>query len=277
MMTMSPGARLAFAIVASAGIHTVALLPVKAPSAPSIATPLPQAFLSVRLRAQAAPLVDVIPDAPPRSPLAAPVVTDALPQMSSDTSKADDRPLVLLAQPAIDLQSNRVANAVPAPAPPQSSGEQQGQARPGVRAALPDEVQVRVRLYEKNSEENPSEVMQLESGKYIYFNAPQLKETAHPLTDAKPQYPTAKLDFPHGAVSLLLLIDEKGKLEKATVLCANPAFEASALASVRDMQFGAATDANGPVKSYMMVDFGYGAGAPCGPLPHNLQLDKRPG
>jgi hypothetical protein len=146
-----------------------------------------------------------------------------------------------------------------------------------VRIALPDEVKVRVRLYDVKSDENPTEVMELPTGKYVYFNAPRLKQTSHPLADAKPLYPTQKLDYPHGAVQLLLLIDEEGKLEKTAVACANPAFEESAIESVRHMRFGTARDANGPVKTYMMVEFGYGLGAPCGRLPHNLQLQKSPG
>jgi TonB family protein len=81
------------------------------------------------------------------------------------------------------------------------------------------------------------------------------------------------VDYPHGAVMLLLFIDQEGKLENTSVVCANPAFEESALASIRDMRFSPAWDANGPVKSYMVVEFSYGTGAPCGPLPHNLKLN----
>lgn len=273
-MTIGPDARLVFAVLASVGLHTAALLPIRAPSAVSIATPLPQAFLNARLQVQAANLLEVIPDAPIISPVTIPVAAEALSQASGDTAKTVE-PITMAPGPRSDDPHPGIAK--PPPAPPQSSGEEQGQMRPGVRVALPDEVQVRVHLHKKGAEDNPNEVLQLESGKYFYFNAPQLKETARPLADAKPHYPTAKLEFPHGAVSLMLLIDDKGKLEKVTVLCANPAFESSALASIRDMQFGVARDANGPVKSYMMVDFGYGVGAPCGRVPNNLQLDKRPG
>ncbi|HTE15612.1 MAG TPA: energy transducer TonB [Burkholderiales bacterium] len=176
-----------------------------------------------------------------------------------------------------DKRENLALRSAPSPAPPQSSGEQDGQRRPGVRVATPDEVKVRVVLYSAGAEDNPNEVMETGTGKYVYFNAPRLKQNAHPIADAKPHYPVAKLDYPHGAVTLLLQIDEEGKLEKTSVLCANPAFTESAIASIRDMRFAAAREAAGPVKSYMMVEFGYGIGAPCGPLPHNLQLGKRPG
>ncbi len=144
---------------------------------------------------------------------------------------------------------------------------------------------VLVRRYDAQPDENLKATIDLASGKYFYFNAPQLDQTARPLEDIRPYYPAKPIDYPHGAVILLLLIDEEGKLEKTAVECANPAFEDSAIASMRHMRFAPARDANGPVKSYMRVEFSYGLGAPCGRLPHNLpnqnlpnfQLNKRPG
>ena len=114
--------------------------------------------------------------------------------------------------------------------------------------------------------------MALDSGKYFYFNAPILKQPTQPLIDAHIHYPTTTLRHPHGAMVLLVFINEQGELEKASTLCANPAFEDSARASIQGMKFVPARDATGPVKSFMIVEYSYGSGAPCGPLPPTLLL-----
>ena len=115
--------------------------------------------------------------------------------------------------------------------------------------------------------------MQLATGKYFYFNAPQLKQAAYPLNDAVAHYPANTLEHPHGAVKLLLFIDEKGDLERIAVECANPAFEDSAKQSVQNVRFNPARDADGPVKAYMQVEFRYGLGEPCGRPPHDPKLN----
>lgn len=272
-MTLGYHHRLAVAVFASAGIHMAVLVPIKAPSGPFIATPVPQAFLSATLRPNPSPLPDIAAT-PVSTPLAITSPQQDPPQNPAEPMmhRQSDAPAT---RPDADKREHPVARSSPSPASPQSSGEQEGQRRPGVRVATPDEVKVRVVLYSAGAEDNPNEVMETATGKYVYFNAPRLKQNAHPIADARPHYPTTKLEYPHGAVTLLLQIDEEGKLEKTSVLCANPTFKESAIASIQDMRFTAARDATGPVKSYMMVEFGYGIGAPCGPLPHNLQLDKR--
>lgn len=270
-MTLDTPARLTLAVVASAILHTAALFPVKVPSAPYVATPFPASLLKVRLNTSATLLPETAADSPSSSSTSLSDAASAAPAVPSERDAINPP----VPQEPADRRQRTAASV--APPPPQAASEFEGQGRPGVRTALPNEVNVRVRLYDVKSEENPTEVMELPTGKYVYFNAPRLKQTSHPLTDAKPLYPTQKLDYPHGAVQLLLLIDEEGKLEKTTVACANPAFEKSAVESVRQMRFAAARDANGPVKTYMMVEFGYGLGAPCGNLPHNLQLQKGPG
>jgi len=52
------------------------------------------------------------------------------------------------------------------------------------------------------------------------------------------------------------------------VLCAAPAFEQSALESLRGMKFEPARGNDGPVKSYLLVDFAYGRGFPCPSAPN---------
>lgn len=257
------------------GLHAALLMPLKAPQGPQIATPLPQAFLSARLLKAPAPIA--APELKPMSsPLAFKLPEPSLPELHPEP--------VALPQPAMsarraepDSAEKPAALLKPSAPPPQSSGEQDGQNKPGVRVATPDEVKVRVHLYKKGSDDNPNEVMDTGSAKYVYFNAPRLKQSAQPIEDAKPHYPMSKLDYPHGAVTLMLQIDEGGKIEKTSVLCAQPAFRESALASIRDMRFEPAREASGPVKSYMFVEFGYGIGAPCGPIPLNLVSGKRPG
>ncbi len=257
-MIIGNPARLTLAVAASAAIHTALLLPVKVPSGPYVSTPFAHSLLNVRLRTDATPLA--LPQEAPTTHSTTPIAgrgTDA----SSTRSDADPRASV-------------VARATTAPA--HSSSEQEVAARPGVRMALPDEVKIYVRRYDAKAEDNPNEVIDVGATKYFYFNAPQLRQTAHPLADASPHYPTKKLDYPHGAVILLLFIDEQGKLEKTLVECANPAFEESAVMSIRNMRFAAARDVNGPVKSYMKVEFRYGLGSPCAQPPYNLQQVVNP-
>jgi outer membrane biosynthesis protein TonB len=274
-MQLGNHGKLGIAVVASMGLHAAVLMPLKAPMGPQIATPLPQAFLSASLWQAPAPLA-----APEITPVRSPLAFKP-PEPSLREPPAEP---VALRQPEMqtrrsepDSAEKPAAPLKPTPPPPQSSGEQDGQNRPGVRVATPDEVKVRVHLYKKDADDNPNEVMDTGSAKYIYFNAPRLKQSAQPIDDAKPHYPTGKLDYPHGAVTLMLQIDEAGKIEKTSVLCAQPAFKDSALASIREMRFEPAREASGPVKSYMFVDFAYGIGAPCGPIPHNLVSGKRPG
>lgn len=271
---MDQTGKLAIAIALSASLHAAVLLPVKATRGPQIATPRPQAFLSARLMANPAPLPEV-----PATPVSTPLADEPKEKHSPAQPEAVRHRSEAFAPP-LDVnkpQPTSAAAATTPPPAPQSSGEHEGQSRPGVRVAKPEEVKVRVVLYAAGAEDNPNEIMDTADGKYVYFNAPRLKQKTHPIADATPHYPSAKLDSPHGAVMLLLQIDEAGKLEKTSVLCAHPAFRDSAMASIKDMRFGPAIDSTGPVKSYMIVEFGYGVGSPCGPPPHNLVSGKRPG
>ncbi len=272
-MTIGNPARLTLAVAASVAIHTAVLLPVKVPSGLYVSTPFAHSLLNVRLRTDATPLADFVPDTQANAPISiappqeVPSTHPAAPVAGRGTNTSS-------ARSDADPRASVLARATSAP--PRSSGEQEAPARPGVRMALPDEVKVYVRRYDAKAEENPNEVIDVGATKYFYFNAPQLRQTAHPLADASPHYPTKKLDYPHGAVVLLLFIDEQGNLEKTLVECANPAFEESAVMSIRNMRFAAARDAHGPVKSYMKVEFRYGLGSPCAQPPYNLQQVVNP-
>ena len=141
------------------------------------------------------------------------------------------------------------------------------QAKGGVRLAAIDEVSVRVHLLDYGGNQKPQDTEVILGKTYVYFKSPSLKRTTQPHEDAKPHYPEDKPDYIHGAVILKLLVDEAGKLEKAVVVCSNPTFEQSAIASIENMRFTPAQNAGGPVKSYMIVEFGYGRGFPCSPVP----------
>lgn len=271
-MTFGQTNKLAIAIFGSAALHAAILFPLHALTGPQIAAPKPQAFLSARIMAAPAPLPPQ-PVTPVDTPL-----SHEMQQRPEPTEPAQSSPAMEPRHRADPTRPDPVVSQSAAlPPTPQSSGDQDGQNRPGVRVAKPDEVKVRVIKYASGADDNPNEVMETDAGKYVYFNAPRLKQSTYPIADTRPHYPLAKLEYPHGAVTLLLQIDENGALEKTSVMCANPAFRDSAIASIKDMRFGPAVDATGPVKSYMIVEFAYGVGAPCGPLPHNLQLGQRPG
>ena len=136
------------------------------------------------------------------------------------------------------------------------------------RPARPQEVRVRVLLLsDKLTKNNPEEYVEVEDVRYIHFRSPQLKSPARPLAEPRLRYPTGEFEQKNGAVVLQLLIDEQGGLARTDVVCAAPPFMKSALESVQGLKFRPAVAREGPVKSYMLVEFGYGKGYPCGRLP----------
>lgn len=163
---------------------------------------------------------------------------------------------------AADAGSARIAQS--------SVGESRVQAssgKPAARAAAqPGAVSIHVLLL-SDIPRNPEEYVEVNGARYIYFNSPRLVFRARPLGEPKPRYPKGKFAQRDGAVILQLLIDERGALHQADVVCAAPPFEKSALESVRGLKFNPAVAKEGPVKSYMFVEFGYGRGYPCGRIP----------
>lgn len=135
------------------------------------------------------------------------------------------------------------------------------------RPARQQEVTVRVLLLSEKMKDNPDEYIEVGGVRYIHFRSPRLKSPARPLGDPKLRYPTGQFEQTSGAVILQLLINEYGRVAQADVVCAAPPFEKSALESVKGLRFRPAVAIEGPVKSYMLVEFGYGKGYPCGRVP----------
>lgn len=135
------------------------------------------------------------------------------------------------------------------------------------RPALPDELTVNVLLLEGGGPDKPQDYVEAGGQRYAYFNSPGLKEHVRPLVALRPRYPAMTPEDPDGAVVLQLLISEHGALEQVSVVCAAAAFENSARASIAGMRFSPARGQQGPVKSYMLVEFAYGRGFPCARLP----------
>lgn len=135
------------------------------------------------------------------------------------------------------------------------------------RPARGQEVRVRVLLLSEKLKDNPEEYIEVGGTRYIHFKSPSLKSPARPLGDPKLRYPTGQFEQKSGAVILQLLINEHGWVAQADVVCAAPPFEKSALESVQGLRFQPAVAKEGPVKSYMLVEFGYGKGYPCGRIP----------
>ena len=136
------------------------------------------------------------------------------------------------------------------------------------RLARPQEVRVRVLLLsDKLRKDNPEEYVEVDGVRYIHFRSPNLKSPARPLGEPRLLYPANELVHKNGAVIVQLLIDEEGALTRSDVVCAAPPFEKSALESVQGLKFQPAVTREGPVKSYMLVEFGYGKGYPCGRIP----------
>lgn len=259
--------RFACLIAVSAILHAVTLAPLKASSSPSRLPFSPQ--LTVDLPARNSPLT-APPFALATTPLEAPSV--AVTSAPTQVAQIDVVPAAPNIEPA---ESNNVFRNVPPPQPNghpltgnnQSSPNSGKQTTDGVRLALLDEVSVRVHLLNYEGGQKPKDSIEIQGKTYRYFKAPSLKQAAKPIEDAKPHYPAQKPEYLNGAVILQLLIDEDGNLEQVVVVCSNPKFEKSAVASIEKMRFLPAQNANGPVKSYMVVEFGYGRGYPCAPVP----------
>jgi len=153
-------------------------------------------------------------------------------------------------------QATRIAQASPASKEPSS------------RLARPQEVRGRVLLLSsKPRKDDPDEYVEVDGVRYIHFRSPNLKSPARPLGEPRLLYPAGEFVHKNGAVIVQLLIDEDGALMRSDIVCAAPPFEKSALESVRGLKFQPAVAREGPVKSYMLVEFGYGKGYPCGRIP----------
>ena len=133
------------------------------------------------------------------------------------------------------------------------------------RLARPQEVRIRVLLLSsKPRKDDPEEYVEVDGVRYVHFRSPNLKSPARPLGEPRLLYPANELVQKNGAVIVQLLINEEGALTRSDVVCAAPPFEKSALESVQGLKFQPAVAREGPVKSYMLVEFGYGKGFPCG-------------
>ena len=92
-----------------------------------------------------------------------------------------------------------------------------------------------------------------------YYPASQLDVHAVPLQPINPQYPPDASGIPGGEVTLLLLIDEFGKVRELSVLGANPPgyFEQSALAAFKHARFSVAIRHGEPVRCRIIVKVKY--------------------
>ncbi|HXF66771.1 MAG TPA: TonB family protein [Burkholderiales bacterium] len=133
--------------------------------------------------------------------------------------------------------------------------------------ARAETVTVQVLMLTDRHARHPEEYIEVAGKRYIYFDSPRLAVPARPLNEPKPRYPKGKFEQRDGAVILQLLIDEQGTVERSDVVCSAPPFEKSALEAVKGLKFRPAQDKSGPVRSYLLVEFGYGRGYPCARLP----------
>jgi TonB family protein len=271
-MTFGPASRLVIAAAASVALHVVALAPLQPSKGRHGVSGSFQPVLNVVLHDHLRPVLEFAPRT------ISPTASDPL-SLRVAPSFADMAANFLSLSPLATFPAqsgNSDTPTLPVENQRAAYGPKGGSTpTPEMRMALPDEVSVRVRLYDRNTDDNPNEVIDMDTGRYFYFNAPRLKQAAHPLSNARPHYPAAAATSQSGKVVLQLLISEDGSLEKTLVTCGHSDFEKSAIASVREMRFRAAHNADGPVKSYMMVEFGYGQGGSCGKNPYDAFLDQR--
>lgn len=245
----------------------MALAPLKARTTPSRVPFAP--LLSVDLIAREAPpaaprftLAEALPSAPAQAETAPTLHRVPLSDAPPAVAAANPAPVEKPRHEPLPLPAGEPTAPAAQPAPNPALQQQDG-----LRLAVPDEVSVRVQLLSYEGGAKPQDTVEVLGKTYTYFKAPVLRRAARPLDDIQVQYPAQKPSYPHGAVKLQLLIDEEGKLEQANVMCSNPDFEKSALASVAHLRFNPAQAVTGPVKSFMVVEFGYGRGFPCAPVP----------
>lgn len=170
----------------------------------------------------------------------------------------------MVAAPAQPELAQHLAQAAPAqretaPQPPKADAK--------ARSARSTQVSVHVLMLADRHPRNPEEYLEANGVRYIYFNSPRLAAPARPLAEPKPRYPRGKLPQRDGAVILQVLINEQGGLDQVGVVCAAPGFERSARESLKGIKFVPARGKDGPVKSYLLAEFGYGRGFPCARLP----------
>jgi len=165
--------------------------------------------------------------------------------------------------PVSDRTASRLAQAAPGP-----HAAERAPSKPGANAETASSKPVRINVFTLSDRpNNPNEVLESRGSSYTYFSSRRLVSPARPLAEPKPRYPAGKRAERGGAVLLQLLINERGGLDYVDVLCAAPAFEQSALDSMRGMKFSPARGKDGPVKSYMWVELAYGRGFPCASVP----------
>lgn len=254
-------------VALSAILHATALIPFKVSLGPSLQPFPPQ--LTVDLPPSDTPHIS------PRRPVATATVEKPVQEShepSSTRAPTSDAPSAALAERLrlterthLDLPTQPTGT----PAMPSADAAPRVAIQPqaGVRVAAVDEVTVRVHLLSYAGEQKPTDTILVQGASYVYFRSPGLRRPTQPLDDIKPHYPAQKPAYIHGAVMLQLLIDEAGQLEQAIVVCSNPDFEKSALASVENLRFKPAETVAGPIKSYMVVEFSYGRGFPCASVP----------
>lgn len=259
--------RLACLIAFSAVLHATALVPlgVSHTQARRPFSPLLTVNLPVRESPERAlPLQVATAPAESPAPEPAPTYTPRAPAGETTAPSNPEPPNPTAALPRVP-PSQPAGN--PAAVTNETAANPGAQKQEGVRAALPEEVSVRVQLLTFEAGQTPKDTITVQGKTYVFFKSPSLRRPAQPLEDTRPQYPAEKPLYLHGAVVLQLLIDEEGKLENTAVVCSNPTFEKSAIASIEHMRFTPAQAVSGPVKSYMIVEFGYGRGFPCAPVP----------
>ena len=165
--------------------------------------------------------------------------------------------------PLSDRATSRFAQAAPVP-----NDAARASSKSGAGAGTASSKQIRINVFMLSDKpDNPNEVLESRGSRYTYFSSRRLASPARPLAEPKPRYPAGKRAERGGAVLLQLLINERGGLDHVDVVCSAPAFEQSALDSMRGMKFAPARGKDGPVKSYMWVELAYARGFPCASVP----------
>jgi TonB family protein len=165
--------------------------------------------------------------------------------------------------PLSDREPPRFVQAAPVP-----NDAGRAPSKSGASAGTAPSKQIRINVFMLSDKpNNPDEVLESRGSRYTYFSSRRLVSPARPLAEPKPRYPGGKRAERGGAVLLQLLINERGGLDHVDVVCSAPAFEQSALDSMRGMKFAPARGKDGPVKSYMWVELAYGRGFPCASVP----------
>ena len=190
----------------------------------------------------------------------------AIPAQRSNPRVKGSSPITAMLEPLASIEAPQIAASEPEATAPMVAEP------PPASAENPPALQQRdPAAIESQAEQQPSEPKPGEAAPLLeipvsrdptYYAVSLLDEYPRPLRPVEPRYPQqATSKGISGTVTLLLLIDEAGKLDEISVVQAKPEgiFDEAAIAAFRDMRFSPARKDGRAVRSRVRITVGFEA------------------